>query len=249
MRLRSSHRSSAPGCRGGMRGRGAFDEGLHPILRQLIQLVEHPETRAIRGNLEMIEPVATGKGEEIVTGLNCGLPAAEVEAEIADLAFGRGRRRGGHGSCGRGVLAGAGFVAWVGVQAAMASASTARKPPARHRGQDPQCRPAGRLPARHQLSHLVHRRRADAHQDSLPPRPLHRDRRPPTPTGRRRSRRTASTRSSSSRSCSSMPAAQPRITIVNRTSVEDVAMRGRVRRASPARSRQRRGDAASSAAS
>ena len=46
-------------------------------------------------------------------------------------------------------------------------------PPARPCRKGAQCRAAGRLSARHQLSHDLYRRGADADQDSLPPRPLH----------------------------------------------------------------------------
>jgi hypothetical protein len=46
-------------------------------------------------------------------------------------------------------------------------------PAARPFGKGAQRRIAGRLSARHQLSHDVYRAGADAHSDSLPPRPLH----------------------------------------------------------------------------
>ena len=107
-------------------------------------------------------------------------------------------------------------------------------PPARHRRKGPQCRIAGGLSARHQLSHLLHRAGADADQDSLPPRPLHRRPTARTATGRRRSRRIASTRSFSSRSCSSMrprsrasaSSTAPRSrTSWSRTTCADVALR------------------------
>ena len=78
-------------------------------------------------------------------------------------------------------------------------------PAARPRRKGAQCRIAGGLSARHQLSHLVHRAGTDA--DSRFPAAAIVSRRTTarTATGRRRSRRIASTRSFSNRSCSSMP--------------------------------------------
>ena len=80
-------------------------------------------------------------------------------------------------------------------------------PAAGCRRQAAQCRTAGRLSARHQLSHDLHRRGTDAHSNSMPARPLYHTTAGPMATGRRRSRRTASTRSFSSRSCLSTPRA------------------------------------------
>ena len=67
-----------------------------------------------------------------------------------------------------------------------------------------QCRIAGGLSARHQLSHLVYRAGADADPTFPAGATASRKQTAPIATGRRRSRRTASTRSFSSRSCSSM---------------------------------------------
>jgi hypothetical protein len=90
-------------------------------------------------------------------------------------------------------------------------------------GKGPQRRTAGGLSARHQLSHHVYRAGADAHSDSLPPRSLHAKDGPdcnwPTPEPPHRINQIFL-----EPILFEHAAAQPRIRIINRTSVEDVVV-------------------------
>src|SRR6185503_15680183 len=96
----------------GVRGGSLVDDVPHALLRELIELGEDAETRAIFGNVVRVVPLPVRAGEEVIARLHLRLAGGEIETEIADLRLRRGRgwrfgsgsrsRRGGFFGAGRG---------------------------------------------------------------------------------------------------------------------------------------------------
>ena len=119
----SLRRSSCGGLRGGRR----LDDLPDALLGQLVQLIEGAEAGAIGGDLEMVEPVATGIDIEVIARLDLRLARRQVETELADIGLRASPRVrfGGRAPC-KGVTTAANGFSWAGleVQAASVAASS-----------------------------------------------------------------------------------------------------------------------------
>src|SRR6185436_832706 len=85
-------------ARRGVRGGRLVDDVPYALLRELIELGEDAEARAILGNVVRVVPLAARAGEEIIARLHLWLASREIEAEVANLRLRRrrwGRDRGG----------------------------------------------------------------------------------------------------------------------------------------------------------
>src|SRR5207249_4262181 len=87
---------------GAVRRGGLLDDLAHPLLRELIELVERAVARVIGGNGERVVPAAVRVGEEVISGLQVAIASGQVEAEVPDRGLaerGRGSARlaGGQG--------------------------------------------------------------------------------------------------------------------------------------------------------